>query len=317
MAFSNDVREELINIKTENADIANSFLSAAISFCGNMVFTGGGNITFYFVTENAGVARRIVSDFKTAFSESLELYRKRNYNFTKKKIYILKYPAKKNSKDILKKLSVLADYKGTITIRSDIDIDVVCTDERKKSFLRGAYVASGSISNPEKSYHLEFITHSYSYARNFADLLNGVGIRSNVLERNDSYVIYVKDSESISDFLNYVGAHSSMFKLEDIRIKKQMRNDVNRLVNCESANLKKIAKTYVRQKKSIEYIIQKKSLDYLPEELREIATLRLQNVDDSLKELADKMSEPISKSGVNHRLKKIEMIAESLLKEEK
>ncbi|MBS6062334.1 DNA-binding protein WhiA [Criibacterium bergeronii] len=317
MAFSNDVRDELLNLKLQSKEESISFLSASLIFCGKIVFIGNNKVTFYYVTENAGVARAIVHEFKEVFSESLELYQKKNYNFSRKKIYLLRYNSNKSANDILKKLYIISSEKQTASINEYIEKSLIAGENRCKAFLRGAYLASGSLSNPEKFYHLEFVTGYLGYANSFSRLLNKLGIRSNVLERNDSYIIYVKESESISDFLNYVGAHSNMFKFEDIRIKKQVRNNVNRVVNCETANIEKIAKTFFRQKQSIEYILEKKSIDYLPEDLREVAMLRIENEEDSLQELASKLSTPISKSGINYRLKKIEKIAETLRKEGK
>ena len=174
----------------------------------------------------------------------------------------------------------------------------------------------GSLTNPEKNYHLEFTTHNKSLASSLSSFLNSYEIKSHIVERKDLFVIYVKDSDSISDFLNIIGAHDSMFKFEDIRVKKNLRNNVNRIVNCETANLLKITKGYIKHKKAIEYIINKRSIDYIPEDLRELALLRLSNECYSLKDLGEKLSVPLSKSGVNYRLKKIEDIAMNLYKEE-
>ena len=220
-------------------------------------------------------------------------------------------------KEILKKLYVLGeDEQGLIFLKDDIDDELIKNEGTVKSFLRGAYMASGSISDPEKSYHLEFVSHNLNFSQNFSKLLNKYNIKSQVMQRKDVYIIYIKESESISDLLNIIGAHKSMFKFEDIRIEKQMRNNINRIVNCETANLSKISKAFVRQKKAIEYIIQKKSIDYLPIDLKEIALLRLENEEVSLKELGEKLSMPITKSSVNHRLNKIEKIAKKIYEEE-
>ena len=174
----------------------------------------------------------------------------------------------------------------------------------------------GSLTNPEKNYHLEFTTHNKSLASSLSIFLNHFEIRSHIVERKDVFVVYVKDGDSISDFLNFIGAHDSMFKFEDIRVKKNLRNNVNRIVNCETANLLKITKGYIKHKKAIEYIINKRSIDYIPEDLRELALLRLSNESYSLKDLGEKLSIPLSKSGVNYRLKKIEDIAMDLYREE-
>ena len=170
----------------------------------------------------------------------------------------------------------------------------------------------GSISNPEKTYHLEFVTHSEEYAVDLSKLINSYGLNSKVIQRKNSYIIYIKEGEQIVDLLNIIGAHSCLLELENIRIMKEMRNNVNRLVNCETANLSKTVNAAVRQVESIKLIQSQIGLQRLPKNLREIAELRLNYPDESLKELGEMLDPPVGKSGVNHRLRKIEKIAEEL-----
>lgn len=318
MPFSQDIRDEITSIKVYNDDEITSLLSSILMFSGNVVIKGANNISFNIATENESIAKKLIFLFKKMFSIKLELYQKNNYNFSRKKIFVLEYSKHLDEvKEILKKLFVLGeDEQGLIFLRDDIDDSLIENESAVKSFLRGSYMASGSISDPEKSYHLEFVSHNLNFSQNFSKLLNKYNIKSQVMQRKDVYIIYIKESESISDLLNIIGAHKSMFKFEDIRIEKQMRNNINRIVNCETANLSKISKAFVRQKKAIEYIIEKKSIDYLPIDLKEIALLRLENEEVSLKELGEKLSMPITKSSVNHRLNKIEKIAKKIYEEE-
>lgn len=318
MPFSQDIRDEITSIKVYNDDEITSLLSSILMFSGNVVIKGANNISFNIATENESIAKKLIFLFKKMFSIKLELYQKNNYNFSRKKIFVLEYSKHLDEvKEILKKLFVLGeDEQGLIFLRDDIDDSLIENENAVKSFLRGSYMASGSISDPEKSYHLEFVSHNLNFSQNFSKLLNKYNIKSQVMQRKDVYIIYIKESESISDLLNIIGAHKSMFKFEDIRIEKQMRNNINRIVNCETANLSKISKAFVRQKKAIEYIIEKKSIDYLPTDLKEIALLRLENEEVSLKELGEKLSMPITKSSVNHRLNKIEKIAKKIYEEE-
>lgn len=318
MPFSQDIRDEITSIKVYNDDEITSLLSSILMFSGNVVIKGANNISFNIATENESIAKKLIFLFKKMFSIKLELYQKNNYNFSRKQIFVLEYSKHLDEvKEILKKLFVLGeDEQGLIFLRDDIDDSLIENESAVKSFLRGSYMASGSISDPEKSYHLEFVSHNLNFSQNFSKLLNKYNIKSQVMQRKDVYIIYIKESESISDLLNIIGAHKSMFKFEDIRIEKQMRNNINRIVNCETANLSKISKAFVRQKKAIEYIIEKKSIDYLPIDLKEIALLRLENEEVSLKELGEKLSMPITKSSVNHRLNKIEKIAKKIYEEE-
>ena len=189
---------------------------------------------------------------------------------------------------------------------------MVKDDEERRAYIRGAFIGGGSISNPEKTYHLEFVTHSEEYAVDLSKLINSYGLNSKVIQRKNSYIIYIKEGEQIVDLLNIIGAQSCLLELENIRIMKEMRNNVNRLVNCETANLSKTVNAAVRQVESIKLIQSQIGLQRLPKNLREIAELRLNYPDESLKELGEMLDPPVGKSGVNHRLRKIEKIAEEL-----
>lgn len=196
------------------------------------------------------------------------------------------------------------DYRIEEYIFKDEDI--------KRAYIRGAFIGGGSISNPEKTYHLEFVTHSEEYAKDLSNLINTFSLNSKVIQRKNSFIVYIKEGEQIVDLLNVIGAHSSLLEIENIRIMKEMRNNVNRLVNCETANLSKTVNAAVRQVESIKLIQSQIGLQRLPDNLREIAELRLNYPDESLKELGEMLDPPVGKSGINHRLRKIEKIAEEL-----
>lgn len=177
----------------------------------------------------------------------------------------------------------------------------------KRGFFRG-----GSISNPEKTYHLEFVTHNEEYAKDLSNLINSYNLNSKVIKRKNSYIIYLKEGEQIVDLLNIIGAHASLLELENVRIMKEMRNNVNRLVNCETANLSKTVNAAVRQVESIKFIEREIGLGRLPKNLRDVAELRIKYPDESLRELGKMLNPPVGKSGVNHRLRRIEKIADEL-----
>ena len=197
-----------------------------------------------------------------------------------------------------------------ISFEYGIKSSLVDTDETKKAYIRGAFLGGGSISNPEKTYHLEFVTHDLDYAQELSALINSFGLTSKVIQRKNSFIIYLKEGEQIVDLLNIIGAHNSLLELENIRIMKEMRNNVNRLVNCETANLSKTVNAAVRQVESIKLIQKEIGLNRLPQNLREIAELRLNHPDESLKELGEMLNPPIGKSGLNHPHRRIEMIAD-------
>ena len=185
-------------------------------------------------------------------------------------------------------------------------------NEEKKSIIRGAFLGAGSINNPDKTYHLE-INLSNSGNLNFLiDILNDMNINSKKLEQSKKYSIYFKDGEAISEFIALLGASSSVLKFEDIRVQKEMRGKVNRLVNCKTANLNKTINASIEQIEAIKKLQITKKFNKLDDNLKEIALLRLENPDISLFELGKMLKNPIGKSGVNYRLKKIIQIAEEL-----
>ena len=221
-----------------------------------------------------------------------------------------------NVKELLLEVGVLTN-ENFLGLDYTIPKRIISEESYKRAYIRGAFLGGGSISNPEKTYHLEFVTHNLDYAKELSDLINSYGLSSKVIQRKSSYVIYIKEGEQIVDLLNIIGAHSSLLELENIRIMKEMRNNVNRLVNCETANLSKTVNAAVRQVESIKMIQNEIGLNRLPKNLREIAELRLEYPDESLKELGAMLNPPVGKSGVNHRLRRIEKIAEELRKEER
>lgn len=182
----------------------------------------------------------------------------------------------------------------------------------KQAFIRGAFLAAGSITDPEKSYHFEVVCDDDAHARLMCYLMSEFGIEPKLIVRKKYYVVYLKGSSLIVDMLNIMGAHISLMGMENVRILKDMRNSVNRRVNCETANINKTVNAAVRQIEDIRYIEQTKGLKYLPENLRQLAEIRLEEPELPLKELGESLNPPLGKSGVNHRLRKISEIANEL-----
>lgn len=182
----------------------------------------------------------------------------------------------------------------------------------KKAFIRGSFLGSGSINDPNKKYHIEISLGNKQYANILKNILNEFDITFKELERKSSYSLYSKDGEEISKFLALIGASKAVINFEEIRVIRDIRNNVNRKVNCETANLNKTVNAAVRQIEDIKFIYKSKAEDKLSDSLKEIANLRMENPDISLVELGKLLKEPIGKSGVNHRLKKIQEIANEL-----
>ena len=187
-------------------------------------------------------------------------------------------------------------------------------EEILRAIVKGAFLGAGSINNPEKKYHLEILFKTKENANYIINICKNFGINLKQLESKNKYILYIKEAEEISKFLALIGANKAVLKFEEIRIMREMKNTVNRLVNCETANINKTVNAAVDQINDIKLIQNKNKFEELPEELREVALARLENPECTLKELGEKLVSPIGKSGVNHRLKKIHEFAEELRK---
>ena len=203
--------------------------------------------------------------------------------------------------------------KFCITTKKKIELNQEISDiEEAKAIVRGSFMGAGSISNPKSKYHLEIVFQDEGNASKVNHILNHFNINSKVLQRAKNYIVYIKDGEEISNLLAFIGANSSVLKFEENRVIRDVRNNVNRIVNCETANLNKVIQTAVKQIEDIKLIKKNNKFKDLKEGERELAELRLKNPEASLNELGKMLEKPISKSGVNHRMKAVENMAEDI-----
>lgn len=203
--------------------------------------------------------------------------------------------------------------KFCIITKNKIEIEQEIKDiQEAKAIVRGSFMGAGSITNPRSKYHLEIVFQTKEKAYKINKILNYYEINSKVLKRSKNYIIYIKDGEDISKFLAFIGANKSVLKFEENRVIRDVRNNINRIVNCETANLNKIIKTAVKQIEDIKLIKKKNKFKDLKKGEQELAELRLKNPDSSLTELGTMLEKQISKSGVNHRMKVIENMAKEL-----
>lgn len=203
--------------------------------------------------------------------------------------------------------------KFCITTKNKIEIKQKIKDiQEAKAVVRGSFMGAGSITNPENTYHLEIVFELQDNANIIKEVMKEFEINSKILKRDKNYIVYIKDGEEISKFLAFIGANKSVLKFEETRVLREVRNNVNRIVNCETANINKVITTSIRQIEAIKLIKSKNKLNYLKEGERELAELRLKNPEATLKELGEMLSQPIGKSGVNHRMKAILDLAEEL-----
>ncbi len=313
MSFSSRTKGELARIYSENSCCQLAELAALIRMSGTLQLIGGGQkLNIKMTTENPAIARKLFKLFKMLFNINIEVMVRRNPRLRKNNYYLMVVTSKMGSSDILKKVEILKEKDNSFDISYETPRGLLEKRCCRRSYLRGAFLGGGSVSDPEKTYHLEFVTHSSDHSESLKDLINSFQLNSKIVERKGNYVIYLKEGDQVVDLLNIIGAHNALLNLENIRIYKQMRNDVNRIVNCETANLGKIVDAAIRQVSNIKYIQKTVGLGHLPANLQEVAELRLRCQDASLKELGQMLNPPIGKSGVNHRLRKIENIANQL-----
>lgn len=307
MSFSSDVKEELIRTEIET-ECAQAELAAIIRMNG-LISTNGDEINLDIQTESAAIARRIFTLLKHVFTGAVELLVRKKMRLKKNNIYIVRV-----NEDVSELLDLLKiDHENDGFEQTDL-LTILDTDECRRAYLRGAFVARGSINNPEtSSYHLEIFNLDQDHNQVLREIMNIYDLRARELQRRNGYIVYMKEANRIADFLRITGANKALFKFEDARIVREMRNSVNRIVNCETANLNKTISASVRQVENIKRIERTVGLDYLPERLQEIAKARLKHPEVTLQELGKLIpSGELSKSGVNHRLKKIEEIAKTL-----
>jgi DNA-binding protein WhiA len=214
--------------------------------------------------------------------------------------------------NILKAAKLIDTYGEVKENLSVVDNVVVQNTCCKRAFIRGAFLAAGSISDPEKTYHFEIVAATESKAMQLQEIIGSFDIEAKIILRKKYYVVYVKDGSQIVDLLNIMEAHVSLMNLENVRILKEMRNSINRQVNCETANINKTVAAAAKQVEDILYIKETVGFSELSEGLEDIASLRIQYPESSLKELGEMLSPPIGKSGVNHRLRKLSLVADNL-----
>ena len=311
MSFSLKVKDELAGIIPPARHCQIAELAAIISMCGKVTIDSRDRYAVKVRTENISVARKCFTLLEKTFNieaESLVTINKSKGNTTYTVVV-------KQHEDAMKLLQAarLVDGDGEIseefsTSRNMIVHKSCC----KRAFLRGAFLASGSMSHPEKSYHIEMVCASKAKAEQIQKLINSFGLDAKVILRKNSYVVYLKEGSQIVDLLNIMEAPIALMEMENVRILKEMRNSVNRKVNCETANINKTVSAAAKQAEDIRLIQKEIGLNKLPEGLQEIAELRLTYPDASLKELGEMLTEPLGKSGVNHRLRKLSELAEDI-----
>jgi cell division protein WhiA len=307
MSFAAQTKKELTLIEVEQPCCVKAELSALIRMNGTVQLSGGKTI-LDISTENAAIARRIYTLLKRMFQLHTELLVRKKMRLKKNNVYIVRLPNQVQS--VLEQLNIVSEG---FLFTPGIDASVVRNGCCKRAYLRGAFLAGGSVNNPEgSSYHLEIASMYEEHCQDLCKLANRFDLNARCIERKKGFVFYIKEGEKIIEFLSIIGAHQALLRFEDVRIMKDMRNSVNRIVNCETANLNKTIGAAVRQIDNIRLLQKEIGLENLPDKLREVAEIRLAHPDMNLTEVGEMLKGRVSKSGVNHRLRKIDELAEKV-----
>jgi DNA-binding protein WhiA len=306
MSYASEVKKELTGLQV-HLDNAKAELMALIRMNGSLGIANR-NMILNVQTESPAIARRIYSLLKQFYQVESEIVVRRKMKLKKNNQYVVRL--RYHVQEILSDLGILEGFQ----IKEKVPMTLLKDDLMIRSYLRGAFLAGGSVNNPETSrYHLEIYSLYEEHNEMIAQMINRYHLNARTTARRSGYIVYLKEAEKIAEFLQLIGATNGMLKFENIRIVRDMRNSVNRLVNCENANMDKVANASNRQIENIRLIDSMVGLDSLPEKLRAIAETRLAHQEVSLKELGVLVpGGPISKSGVNHRLRKLNAYAEEL-----
>jgi len=309
MSFSGEVKKELCEQISPARHCRLAEISAIIAFCGKIVVDKNQTLILKLQTESSILTKKIFLLLKQVFRVSAELSTKSIS--AKKNLYELILTPEETSLVLAAcKLTVATEEKSGLPLL--VEQTIVTKSCCKRSFIRGAFLAAGSVSNPNKAYHFEIVVGQEKNGELLCEVMRSFDVDAKMIARKYHYVVYVKEGAQIVDLLNVMEAHVALMEFENVRILKDMRNTINRKVNCEAANINKTVKAATRQVEDILFIKEKVGLATLAEGLEEIALLRTTYPEASLKELGEMLSPPVGKSGVNHRLKKISEIAEGL-----
>lgn len=316
MSFSKEVKSELAKQISSSRHCRIAELAAIVSLCGRIKITKDDEYRLFIHTENFAVAVKSYILIRKVFAADMEVSVRMNIAASKSSIYIVAVKDARDSKKILEAVKLIDEY-GDINEDLSVSNIVIQNTCCKRAFIRGAFLAAGSITDPKKSYHFEITSATMEKAVQLQRIIAAFDIEAKIIQRKKYYVVYIKEGNQIVDILNVMEAHKALMDLENVRILKEMRNSINRQVNCEAANIRKSVTAASRQIQDIELIAKKRGLDSLTDGLRQVAQLRLENEDMPLKDLGLLLDPPISKSGVNHRLRKLSSIADIIRGQQK
>jgi hypothetical protein len=308
MSFTSAIKSELCRLELGRDCCTRAELAALVSTNGNLSLSGRGAISLNIVTDHAYIARRIYKLFKHEFGLAPVILARKKTRLRKNLSYLVRIADSRQARTVVDRLDII---DGENRMRSG-DISKLARSQCcRRAYLRGCFLAGGSVSNPETNgYHLEIATELPSHAENIRLLLADIGIKAGIVSRKRQQVVYVKDSEQIALVLSTIGSNQGRLSFENARIFKDLRNRVNRLVNCETANVSKTVDAAQRQVAAIRRLEASPGLETLSPGLRQMARLRLENPSSTLDELGQLAEPPLSKSAVNYRLRRLQQLAD-------
>ena len=317
MSFTSKVKTELANRISNAKHCRVAEIAALISMCGNVKIDEFDHYRILVQTDTEVTASKFRELLWKTFHVNTDVEEKENKLAHDNKSFAVEVKSNEDSLMILKETKIMNENN---VIEEQMDISknsILKRDCCKRAYLRGAFMASGSISDPEKSYHFEIKCINENKAKQIADLFESFEIATKTLKRKDKYIIYIKENEKVAAAVNVIDAPVAMMEVENVIINKFMVNKVNRQMNCDAANINKAVNAARKQIEDIEYIDSEMGIENLNEKLQVVARARLENPEVGLQELGELMNPPLGKSGVNHRLRKISEIAEELRTENK
>ena len=309
MSFTTDTKLELSKIIPDKKCCQLAEIAGFLRFAGSITFTGIGKLGIRVYIDSPAVARLFITLVKEYFGAKTALSIGEPKAISKEKTYVLNITSDMNAEQILREVGMLGVKEGSNYFDAWIAGEVIKKRCDKKAALRGIFLANGSISDPAKSYHLEITCDEEYRAKEVSKLINSFGLKSKIVLRKNRFVVYIKEGEQISDFLNIIGANGQYFQYQNIMIMKDMKNKANRISNCEAANLDKSVNAAQKQIADINLIKEVRGLETLPDRLYETALKRLEFPDLGLSELAKEFEPELTKSGLNHRFTKLSEIA--------
>ncbi len=313
MSFSSATKEEIANLRIKKPCCRLAAFAALVQLAGSLQLGAGGKRSVVLTTESYAVARWAVKLSKALYSLESVILVKEHKRLGKNRSFSISLSGEQEvMEEMLLDVGMLCQTEEGLNFGSGLNEALLKEDCCKRAYLRGAFMGGGSLSNPERGYHLEFVVRTSSLAGDLCRLLNEYDLRSKTVERNGAAVVYIKESERITDFLALIGAHGALLELETVKTNKEFKNGLNRRFNCETANIKKTVDASLRQKDNIRYLINHDAFSSLSPELRSAAEARIEYPEATLAELGALLDPPVGKSGVNHRLRKLERIALSL-----